>query len=184
MRLCHRILVQRKVYDAFAEKLAVKVRALKVGVGTQDGTDIGPMIEAKALDKVESHIQDAIAKGETLMEGGKRLGGLFFEPAILTGVTSEMSVASEETFGPLAPLFAFDTEEEAISMANDTIFGLAAYFYTKEHARMIRVSEGLEYGMVGHNTGLISNEVAPFGRIKQSGLGREGSKFGIEGTLK
>ncbi|WP_417239132.1 NAD-dependent succinate-semialdehyde dehydrogenase [Celeribacter halophilus] len=180
----NRILVQRGVYDAFAEKLAAKVAELTVGNGTEEGTDIGPMIEAKALDKVQSHIEDAVSKGATLMQGGKRLGGLFFEPAILTGVTPEMKVASEETFGPLAPLFPFDTEEEAIAMANDTIFGLAAYFFTKDHARMVRVSEGLEYGMVGHNTGLISNEVAPFGGVKQSGLGREGSKYGIEEYLE
>ena len=180
----NRILVQRGVYDAFAEKLAARVAALKVGNGTEAGTEIGPMIEPKALDKVEDHINDAVAKGATLIQGGKRLGGLFFEPAILTGVTPEMKVATEETFGPLAPLFAFDTEEEAIAMANDTIFGLAAYFYTRDYARMVRVSEGLEYGMVGHNTGLISNEVAPFGGVKQSGLGREGSKYGIEDYLE
>jgi succinate-semialdehyde dehydrogenase/glutarate-semialdehyde dehydrogenase len=180
----NRILVQSGVYEAFTEKLAAKVKALKVGNGTEDGTDIGPMIEAKALDKVESHIKDAISKGATLIQGGTRLGGLFFEPAILTGVTPDMKVATEETFGPLAPLFSFDTEEDAVAMANDTIFGLAAYFYTKDHARMIRVSEALEYGMVGHNTGLISNEVAPFGGVKQSGLGREGSKFGIDEYLE
>ncbi len=180
----NRILVQRGVYDAFAKKLSEKVSALTVGDGTAEGTDIGPMIEPKALDKVESHIEDAVSKGATLLQGGKRLGGLFFEPAILTGVTPEMKVATEETFGPLAPLFPFDTEEEAIAMANDTIFGLAAYFYTRDHARMVRVSEGLEYGMVGHNTGLISNEVAPFGGVKQSGLGREGSKYGIEEYLE
>jgi succinate-semialdehyde dehydrogenase/glutarate-semialdehyde dehydrogenase len=180
----NRILVQSGVYEAFTEKLAAKVKALKIGNGTEAGTDIGPMIEAKALDKVESHIEDAVSKGATLIHGGTRLGGLFFEPAILTGVTPDMKVATEETFGPLAPLFSFDTEEEAVTMANDTIFGLAAYFYTKDHARMIRVSEALEYGMVGHNTGLISNEVAPFGGVKQSGLGREGSKFGIDEYLE
>lgn len=180
----NRILVQSGVYEAFTEKLAAKVKALKIGNGTEAGTDIGPMIEAKALDKVESHIEDAVSKGATLIQGGTRLGGLFFEPAILTGVTPDMKVATEETFGPLAPLFSFDTEEDAVAMANDTIFGLAAYFYTKDHARMIRVSEALEYGMVGHNTGLISNEVAPFGGVKQSGLGREGSKFGIDEYLE
>ncbi|HEY0214291.1 MAG TPA: NAD-dependent succinate-semialdehyde dehydrogenase [Paenirhodobacter sp.] len=180
----NRLYVQRGVYDAFAEKLAARVRALKVGDGTQPGIDIGPMIEPKALDKVEDHISDAVAKGAKLIVGGKRLGGLFFEPAILTGVTAEMKVAQEETFGPLAPLFAFDTEEEVVAMANDTIFGLAAYFYTRDHGRMVRVSEALEYGMVGHNTGLISNEVAPFGGVKQSGLGREGSKYGIEEYLE
>ncbi|WP_206612817.1 NAD-dependent succinate-semialdehyde dehydrogenase, partial [Paenirhodobacter populi] len=170
----NRIYVQRGVYDAFAAKLQARVAALKVGDGTAPGTDIGPMIEPKALDKVEDHIRDALEKGAALVQGGKRLGGLFFEPAILTGVTPAMKVAKEETFGPLAPLFAFDTEEEVVAMANDTIFGLAAYFYTRDHARMVRVSEALEYGMVGHNTGLISNEVAPFGGVKQSGLGREG----------
>ncbi len=180
----NRILVQRGVYDAFAEKLARKVRALRVGAGTEADTDIGPLIEAKALEKVESHIADAVKKGATLLHGGQRLGGLFLEPAILTGVTPQMAVATEETFGPLAPLFVFDTEEEAIAMANDTIFGLAAYFYTRDHGRMVRVSEGLEYGMVGHNTGHISNEVAPFGGVKQSGLGREGSKYGIEEYLE
>ncbi|MBU2937593.1 MULTISPECIES: NAD-dependent succinate-semialdehyde dehydrogenase [Pacificibacter] len=180
----NRILVQSGVYEAFTEKLAAKVKALNVGNGTEASTDIGPMIEAKALDKVESHIEDAVSKGATLVQGGTRLGGLFFEPAILTGVTPDMKVATEETFGPLAPLFSFDTEEDAVAMANDTIFGLAAYFYTKDHARMIRVSEALEYGMVGHNTGLISNEVAPFGGVKQSGLGREGSKFGIDEYLE
>ncbi|WP_418139426.1 NAD-dependent succinate-semialdehyde dehydrogenase [Oceanimonas smirnovii] len=180
----NRILVQRGVYDAFAEKLAERVRALKVGDGTEADTDIGPMIEEKAITKVEEHIQDAVAKGATLLHGGERLGGLYFQPAILTGVTTEMKVAREETFGPMAPLFVFDTEEEAIAMANDTIFGLAAYFYTRDHARTIRVSEALEYGMVGHNTGLISNEVAPFGGVKQSGLGREGSKYGIDEYLE
>lgn len=180
----NRILVQRGVYDAFAAKLTEKVKALKVGNGAEAGTDIGPMIEEKAILKVEEHIKDAVSKGATLIYGGERLGGLFISPAILTGVTPNMNVAQEETFGPLAPLFVFDTEEEAITMANDTIFGLAAYFYTRDHARMVRVSEALEYGMVGHNTGLISNEVAPFGGIKQSGLGREGSKYGIEDYLE
>lgn len=180
----NRILVQRGVYDAFTAKLTEKVKALKVGNGVDAGTDIGPMIEEKAIAKVEDHIQDAISKGAKLVFGGERLGGLFLQPAILTGVTADMKVAQEETFGPMAPLFAFDTEEEAITMANDTIFGLAAYFYTRDHGRMIRVSEALEYGMVGHNTGLISNEVAPFGGVKQSGLGREGSKYGIEEYLE
>ncbi|MBR7890307.1 NAD-dependent succinate-semialdehyde dehydrogenase [Marinomonas sp. A79] len=180
----NRILVQSGVYEAFAAKLAEKVKALKVGNGVDAGTDIGPMIEDKAIVKVEEHIKDAVSKGATLVYGGERLGGLFISPAILTGVTPEMNVAQEETFGPLAPLFSFDTEEEAIAMANDTIFGLAAYFFTRDHGRMVRVSEALEYGMVGHNTGLISNEVAPFGGIKQSGLGREGSKYGIEDYLE
>ncbi|MGO2510262.1 NAD-dependent succinate-semialdehyde dehydrogenase [Marinomonas polaris] len=180
----NRILVQRGVYEEFTAKLTEKVKALKVGSGVEAGTDIGPMIEEKAITKVEDHIQDAVSKGAKLVFGGERLGGLFLQPAILTGVTADMKVAQEETFGPMAPLFAFDTEEEAIAMANDTIFGLAAYFYTRDHGRMIRVSEALEYGMVGHNTGLISNEVAPFGGVKQSGLGREGSKYGIEEYLE
>ncbi|ROQ24879.1 NAD-dependent succinate-semialdehyde dehydrogenase [Gallaecimonas pentaromativorans] len=180
----NRILVQRSVYDAFAAKLAEKVKALKVGSGLEAGTDIGPMIEAKALDKIEEHIRDALAKGATLVQGGKRLGGLYFEPAVLTGVTAQMKVAKEETFGPLAPLFVFDTEQEAVAMANDTIFGLAAYFYTRDFGRSVRVAEQLEYGMVGHNTGLISNEVAPFGGVKQSGLGREGSRHGIDEYLE
>jgi succinate-semialdehyde dehydrogenase / glutarate-semialdehyde dehydrogenase len=180
----NRIYVQRSIYDAFAAKLAERVKALKVGDGTEAGTDIGPLIEPKALEKVEEHISDAVGKGAKLILGGKRLGGLYFEPSVLTGVTSDMLVAHAETFGPLAPLFAFDTEEEVVAMANDTIFGLAAYFYTRDHARMVRVSEALEYGMVGHNSGLISNEVAPFGGVKQSGLGREGSRHGIEEYLE
>ena len=180
----NRILVQRDIYGAFAERLTEKVRSLRVGAGTDADIDIGPLIDARALQKIESHIADAVKKGATLVHGGRRLGGLFLEPAILTGVTQHMAVATEETFAPLAPLFAFDTEEEAIAMANDTIYGLAAYFYTRDHGRMVRVSEGLEYGMIGHNTGLISNEVAPFGGIKQSGLGREGSKYGIEEYLE
>lgn len=180
----NRILVQRGVYDAFADKLATAVRALNVGNGTEDGVDIGPMIEEKAIRKVEEHISDALEKGATLLHGGERLGGLFLTPAILTGVTPAMKVAREETFGPMAPLFVFDTEEDAIAMANDTIFGLAAYFYTRDHGRSVRVAEALEYGMVGHNTGLISNEVAPFGGMKQSGLGREGSRYGIDEYLE
>ncbi|WP_394165055.1 NAD-dependent succinate-semialdehyde dehydrogenase [Neptunomonas phycophila] len=180
----NRILVQRGVYKAFSEKLLEKVKALNVGDGTQPGTDIGPMIEEKAIAKVEEHIQDAVSKGATLLYGGERLGGLFLKPSILTDVTPDMKVAQEETFGPMAPLFPFDTEEEAVAMANDTIFGLAVYFFTKDYARSIRVAEALEYGMVGHNTGIISNEVAPFGGVKQSGLGREGSKYGIDEYLE
>ncbi len=180
----NRLLVQRGIHDAFVEKLAARVAALRVGNGMEPGVEIGPMIEPKALDKVESHINDAVAKGATLVTGGKRLGGLYFEPALVTGVTPDMTVAQEETFGPMAPVFVFDTEAEAVAMANDTIFGLAAYFFTRDHGRAIRVSEALEYGMVGHNTGLISNEVAPFGGVKQSGLGREGSRYGIEDYLE
>ena len=180
----NRFLVQRGIHDAFADRLTARVAALKVGPGTEAGVTIGPMIEEKGVAKVEAHIADALSKGATLLTGGKRLSGLLLEPAVLTGVTTAMAVASEETFGPLAPLFIFDTEDEAIHMANDTIFGLAAYFYTRDFGRVIRVSEGLEYGMVGHNTGLISNEMAPFGGVKQSGLGREGSKYGIEEYLE
>lgn len=180
----NRFLVQRGIHDAFAARLAERVAALKVGPGDEPGVTIGPMIEAKAIAKVEAHIADAVARGGRLLTGGQRLGGLMFQPAVLTGVTSDMAVAREETFGPLAPLFVFDREEQAVAMANDTIFGLAAYFYTRDFARTVRVSEALEYGMVGHNTGLISNEMAPFGGIKQSGLGREGSRYGIEEYLE
>lgn len=176
----NRILVQSGVYDAFTEKLKQAVQALKVGNGIDSTTDIGPLIEESALKKVDEHIADAVEKGGKLVLGGKRLGGLFYEPTIMTNITSDMRFAHEETFGPVAPLFKFDSESEAIEMANDTIFGLAAYFYTRDFARAVRVSEALEYGMVGHNTGLISNEVAPFGGVKQSGIGREGSKYGIE----
>lgn len=176
----NRILVQSGVYDAFTEKLKQAVQALKVGNGINSTTDIGPLIEESALKKVDEHIADAVEKGGKLVLGGKRLGGLFYEPTIMTNITSDMRFAREETFGPVAPLFKFDNESEAIEMANDTIFGLAAYFYTRDFARAVRVSEALEYGMVGHNTGLISNEVAPFGGVKQSGIGREGSKYGIE----
>ncbi|NDW33063.1 NAD-dependent succinate-semialdehyde dehydrogenase [Salipiger sp. PrR007] len=180
----NRILVQRGIHDRFAEKLVERVAALRVGNGLEDGTDIGPMINEAALSKVLAHIEDAESKGAKRLVGGQREGGLLLTPAVLTGVDARMDVAREETFGPMAPIFVFDTEEEAIAMANDTIFGLAAYFYTRDHGRTVRVSEALEYGMVGHNTGLISNEVAPFGGIKQSGLGREGSRYGIEDYLE
>jgi succinate-semialdehyde dehydrogenase / glutarate-semialdehyde dehydrogenase len=182
----NRILVQDKVYDAFAEKLAAKVRALKVGPGTEAGVNIGPLIDERAVTKVEEHIGDAIAKGAKVLVGGKKhaLGGLFFEPTILTGVNTDMKVTTEETFGPVAPLFRFNTEEEGVAMANDTEFGLAAYFYARDIGRIWRVGEAIESGMVGVNTGLISNEVAPFGGVKQSGIGREGSKYGIEEYLE
>ncbi len=177
----NRLLVQAGVYDAFTEKLAAAVRGLRVGDGLAGPTDQGPLIDEKAVAKVEEHVADALAKGATLKLGGKRhaLGGTFYEPTILTNVTPGMLVAREETFGPLAPLFRFETEAEAIAMANDTEFGLAAYFYTRDLARSWRVSEALEYGIVGLNTGIISTEVAPFGGMKASGFGREGSRHGI-----
>lgn len=181
----NRIYVQSGIYDAFAEKLKERLSKMSVGDGL-DGTDFGPLIEEKALEKVEEHIADAKSKGGDVIYGGGRheLGGLFFEPTIVTGATQDMAFATEETFGPLAPLFKFETEEEAIKLANDTIFGLASYFFTKDHSRVVRVSEALEYGIVGVNTGLISTPVAPFGGIKQSGLGREGSKHGIDEYLE
>jgi len=182
----NRILVQDKVYDAFAQKLADKVKALKVGPGTEAGVNIGPLIDANAVTKVEEHIEDAVAKGAKVVIGGKRhaLGGLFFEPTLLTGVNTTMKVAKEETFGPVAPLFRFKTEAEGIAMANDTEFGLASYFYARDIGRIWRVGEGIESGIVGVNTGIISTEVAPFGGVKQSGIGREGSKYGIEEFLE
>jgi len=177
----NRLLVQAGVYDAFAAKLVEAVKKLAVGDGLKGATDQGPLIDASALAKVEEHVADALAKGAKVALGGKRhsLGGTFYEPTVLTYVTPEMKVAGEETFGPVAPLFRFETEEQAIRMANDTEFGLAAYFYTRDLARSWRVSEALEYGIVGLNTGLISTEVAPFGGVKESGMGREGSKYGL-----
>ncbi|MFN6978151.1 MAG: NAD-dependent succinate-semialdehyde dehydrogenase [Gemmobacter sp.] len=182
----NRIYVQAGVYDAFAEKLGAAVAALRVGDGLEPGTDLGPLVNEAAIDKVEAHIADAVAKGARVVAGGKRhaRGGAFFEPTILTGVTQAMAVAQEETFGPLAPLFRFETEEEVIGYANDTIFGLASYFYARDIGRITRVQEALEYGIVGVNTGIISTEVAPFGGVKQSGLGREGSRHGIEDYLE
>ncbi len=182
----NRILVQDSVYDAFAEKLADRVRKLKVGDGMEQGVAIGPLIDAAAVSKVEEHIDDALAKGARIVVGGKRhaLGGLFFEPTVLAGVNTRMKVTKEETFGPVAPLFNFNDEAEAIRLANDTEFGLASYFYARDLGRVWRVSEGLEYGIVGINTGIISTEVAPFGGVKESGLGREGSKYGIEDFLE
>ena len=178
----NRLLVQEEVYETFAEKLAVKVRDLKVGRGTDPGVWQGPLIDKAALAKVEEHVADAVAKGARVLTGGKRhwLGGTFFEPTVLTNVNPAMKLSREETFGPVAPLFRFTGEQEAVRMANDTEYGLAAYFYTRDIGRVWRVSEALEYGMVGVNTGIISTEVAPFGGMKQSGLGREGSKYGIE----
>jgi succinate-semialdehyde dehydrogenase / glutarate-semialdehyde dehydrogenase len=177
----NRLLVQEGVYDAFVEKLVEAVRKLRVGDGLAGATDQGPLIDAKAVAKVEEHIADAVAKGGRIALGGRRhaLGGTFFEPTIVTHVKTGMMVAREETFGPVAPIFSFRDEKEAIRMANDTEFGLASYFYTRDIARAWRVAEGLEYGIVGLNTGLISTEVAPFGGVKESGIGREGSKYGI-----
>ena len=181
----NRLYVQSGVYDAFAQKLADAVGQLHVGNGVDAGVTTGPMIDEKAVEKVEEHIADAVAKGASIKMGGKRhsLGHSFFEPTIITNVTQDMAVAKEETFGPLAPLFKFETEDEVIGYANDTEFGLASYFYSRDIGRIFRVSEALEYGMVGVNTGLISNEIVPFGGVKQSGLGREGSKYGIEDYL-
>jgi len=181
----NRIYVQDGVYDAFAAKLVAAVAKLKVGDGQEAGVTQGPMIDVKAVQKVEEHIADALAKGGRLLAGGQRhaLGHSFFEPTVIADVTPEMRVAKEETFGPLAPLFRFKTEAEVLAQANDTEFGLAAYFYSRDIGRVWRVAEGLETGMVGVNTGLISNEIAPFGGVKQSGLGREGSKYGMDDYL-
>lgn len=180
----NRLYVQDGVYDTFIEKFKVAVAKLKVGNGIEAGITTGPMIDSKAVAKVTEHIDDAVKKGAKIATGGKSLGGNFFEPTILIDVPKEAKVSKEETFGPLAPIFRFKTEEEVIEYANDTEFGLASYFYAKDLARVFRVSEALEYGMVGINTGLISNEMAPFGGVKASGLGREGSKYGIEDYLE
>ena len=182
----NRLYVQAGVYDAFAEKLVAAVAKLKVGNGFEPGVQQGPLIDRAAVEKVEEHIEDAVSKGGNVLLGGKRhaLGQTFFEPTVLAGVTSQMKVAKEETFGPLAPLFRFETDEEGIQMANDTEFGLASYFFSRDVGRIWRAAEALDAGMVGINTGLISNEVAPFGGVKQSGLGREGSHYGIEEFLE
>ncbi|SPH22905.1 Glutarate-semialdehyde dehydrogenase DavD [Ascidiaceihabitans donghaensis] len=182
----NRIYVQSGVYDAFAEKLKAAVEALKVGDGFEDGVTTGPLISDAAVAKVQNHLEDITANGGAVLTGGapSDLGGFFMQPTIVTGVTQDMKVAHEETFGPLAPLFKFDDVDDVIAMANDTIFGLAAYFYAKDLSRVYKVSEELEYGIVGVNTGIISTEVAPFGGIKQSGLGREGSHHGIEEFLE
>ncbi|MGX9732406.1 NADP-dependent succinate-semialdehyde dehydrogenase [Janthinobacterium aestuarii] len=181
----NRLYVQDSVYEAFADKLVAAVAKLKVGNGIEAGVTQGPLIDAKAVAKVEEHVADALGKGGRLLAGGKRhaLGNGFFEPTIIADVTNDMRVATEETFGPLAPLFRFKTDDEVIALANNTEFGLAAYFYSRDIGRIWRVAEGLETGMVGVNTGLISNEIAPFGGVKQSGLGREGSTYGIEDYL-
>ncbi|MBX3446754.1 MAG: NAD-dependent succinate-semialdehyde dehydrogenase [Parvibaculaceae bacterium] len=182
----NRFLVQAKVYDAFVEKLTAKVAALKVGSGFEDGVAQGPLIDMAAVEKVEEHIADALAGGAKVTTGGKRhaKGGTFFEPTVITGMKPDMKASREETFGPLAPVFRFETDEEAIALANDTPFGLASYFYSRDIGRVWRVAEALEYGLVGVNAGLISTEVAPFGGFKESGLGREGGPWGIEEFLE
>jgi succinate-semialdehyde dehydrogenase / glutarate-semialdehyde dehydrogenase len=182
----NRFLVQDSVYDDFAERFAAAVKGLRVGNGLEDGVQQGPLIDGKAVEKVEQHIADATAKGAKVVTGGARhsLGGTFFQPTLLAGVTTDMAVTREETFGPVAPLFRFHDEAEAVRMANDTEFGLAAYFYSRDVGRIWRVAEGLEYGIVGINEGIISNEVAPFGGVKESGIGREGSKYGMDDFLE
>jgi succinate-semialdehyde dehydrogenase/glutarate-semialdehyde dehydrogenase len=182
----NRLLVQAEIYEEFTEKLVNAVNQLKVGPGLQSGVQQGPLINAAALHKVETHLHDAVSQGAKIVCGGQRhaLGGTFFQPTVLTQVTSSMRIAQEETFGPVAPLFRFTTEAEAIELANNTPFGLASYFYTRDLGRAWRVAEALEYGMVGINEGIISTEVAPFGGVKESGLGREGSKYGLEDFLE
>jgi len=180
----NRLYVQDGVYDAFVKKLAARVKAMKVGNGFEDGVSVGPLIEPAALAKVDKHVKDAVKKGGKVLTGGRRLKGQFYEPTVIAGATASMLVAREETFGPLAPVFRFKTEQEAIDAANATVFGLASYFYARDIGRITRVAEGLEYGMVGINTGLISTEHVPFGGVKQSGLGREGSTHGMEEYLE
>jgi succinate-semialdehyde dehydrogenase/glutarate-semialdehyde dehydrogenase len=182
----NRFLVQEGIYDEFVTRLAEAVKTLNVGNGMDEGVNQGPLISLKALDKVKDHLSDAVDRGAVIVAGGKphQNGGTMFEPTVISNVDSSMKMASEETFGPLAPVFKFSTEKEAIDMANDTEFGLASYFYTNDINRIWRVSEALEYGMVGVNEGVISNEVAPFGGIKESGLGREGSHYGIDDFLE
>jgi succinate-semialdehyde dehydrogenase/glutarate-semialdehyde dehydrogenase len=179
-------MVQEGVYDAFIAKFAEQVALLRVGNGMDDGVTQGPMINQAAIDKVKGHIADALSKGGELICGGEShpLGGTFFTPTIIGNASTDMKIATEETFGPLAPIFKFKEEEQAIAMANDTEFGLAAYFYTRDIGRVWRVGEALEYGIVGINEGIISTEVAPFGGVKQSGIGREGSHYGIEDFLE
>jgi succinate-semialdehyde dehydrogenase/glutarate-semialdehyde dehydrogenase len=182
----NRIYVQRGVLDDFSRKLVAKVNALKVGDGTEPGVTQGPLIDDKAVAKIEQHVADAVAKGGRVLAGGKRhaLGGRFYQPTVIGGATADMLVAQEETFGPLAPIFAFDTEDQAIALANATEFGLASYFYSRDIGRVMRVAEALECGIVGVNTGLISTAEAPFGGVKQSGLGREGSRYGLDDFLE
>jgi succinate-semialdehyde dehydrogenase / glutarate-semialdehyde dehydrogenase len=182
----NRIYVQESVAEAFAEKLAAKAKGLKLGRGTEEGVAMGPLIDERAVAKMEDHVADVLAKGGKLLVGGQRseLGSTFFEPTVMTGVTQAMKVTKEETFAPLAPIITFKDEANVIAMANDSEFGLASYFYAKDMARVWRVAEALESGMVGVNTPALANEMAPFGGVKQSGLGREGSKYGIEGFLE
>ena len=182
----NRLYVQDGVYDAFTAKLTEKVKGFKVGAGTEPGVVIGPLIDEQGLKKVETHVADAVGKGARVVLGGKKheRGGLFFQPTVLTNVTPQMLVSHEETFGPVAPLIRFKTEQEVIDLANDSEFGLAGYFYSRDVGRIWRVAEAMETGMVGVNAGIISTEVAPFGGVKQSGLGREGSKYGIEEFLE
>ena len=182
----NRFLVQEGIYDEFVTKLAEAVKTLNVGNGMDEGVNQGPLISLKALEKVKDHLSDAVDRGALVAVGGKphKNGGTTFEPTVISNVDSSMKIATEETFGPIAPVFKFSTEKEAIDMANDTEFGLASYFYTNDINRIWRVSEALEYGMVGVNEGVISNEVAPFGGIKESGLGREGSHYGIDDFLE
>ncbi|MEO7726633.1 MAG: NADP-dependent succinate-semialdehyde dehydrogenase, partial [Burkholderiales bacterium] len=182
----NRLFVQEGVYDKFAQKLGEKVAAMKVGNGLEDGVMQGPLIDMKAVEKVEEHIADAVGKGARIVTGGKRhaKGSTFFEPTVLADVKTDMKITHEETFGPVAPLFRFKTEQELIKLANDTEYGLASYFYSRDIGRIWRVAEALEYGIVGINVGIISNEIAPFGGIKESGIGREGSKYGIEDYLE
>ena len=180
----NRILVQAPVYDQFVERLTEAATVLKIGSGLEPGTRIGPLIDQQAIDKVERHVADALDRGGELLTGGEHLGGLFYRPTVISGVTPEAAMASEETFGPVAGVARFTSEDDAIRQANDTPYGLAAYFYSRDMGRVWRVSEGLEYGIVGINTGFISTEVAPFGGVKESGIGREGSKYGIEEWLE
>jgi succinate-semialdehyde dehydrogenase/glutarate-semialdehyde dehydrogenase len=182
----NRIYVQNGIHDAFVEKLKARIARLKLGRGTEAGVQMGPLIDARALAKMQDHLKDALAQGGTLVAGGRQpeLGGTFFEPTIVTGVTQAMKVAREETFAPLAPVIRFRSEDDVIAMANATPFGLAAYFYARDLSRVWRVAEALETGMVGVNTPMIVSEMAPFGGAKQSGLGREGSKYGIESYLE
>jgi succinate-semialdehyde dehydrogenase/glutarate-semialdehyde dehydrogenase len=182
----NRLYIQDGIYDAFAARLAEKVRELKVGNGLEDGIMQGPLIDSRAVAKVREHIDDALSLGATVLTGGKphALGGTFFEPTVLANATPAMRVSREETFGPVAPLFRFKTDAEVIALANDTRYGLASYFYSRDIGRIWRVAEALEYGIIGVNTGVISNEVGPFGGVKESGLGREGSRYGIDEYLE